>query len=170
MSPQHKSYGVPGACAAREPRTELLKQRAPGHSSVPCWAILRHGPANAWTPSTQHVDGGPGGCSPSLPNTPKHLYLVFLQRGVLQEHPRLAPVPKEPMWGERERERCSPIAHLRAEPLTPAAVCLYTGYHGIQPLTLLGPLPIPSPRPSPVQPHWGHILASAPQERGTRGQ
>lgn len=100
VSPQQKSYEIPGAYAAREPRREPIKQRAPGHSSAPCRAILGHRPEIAWTPTTQHVDGDPGGCSPSLQNTPKHVYIISLQRVVLQEHPRPAPVLKEP----RERD------------------------------------------------------------------
>ena len=39
--------------------------------------------------------GGPRGRSPALPNTPKHLHLVYPQRGVLGKRPRPAPIPKE---------------------------------------------------------------------------
>lgn len=71
-----------------------MKRRTPGHSSVSL-------PGNAGEQTCNCVGtmhpacGGPGGCSPSPPNTPKHLHLVSPQRGVLQEHPGLAPVPKE---------------------------------------------------------------------------
>lgn len=88
------SCRVPCAAAAGEPRRELLEQRAPGHSPVSHWAMLCHRPATALG-TVRAARRGPRGCFPALPSTPKHLYLDSPQKGILQEHPGLAPAPKE---------------------------------------------------------------------------
>lgn len=71
---------------------------AKGSGAQPCSPLGNAGARTCnRTGTVRPAHGGPRGCSPVLPNTPKHLHLVSPQKRVLREHPGLAPVPKEPM-------------------------------------------------------------------------
>lgn len=72
VAPQPWSCGVPGACAAGEPRRELLERRARGHSPVPHWAMPGHGPATARALSAQRM--GVPGAAPLSCQTPLSTY------------------------------------------------------------------------------------------------